>query len=364
MILTALKKTNSAITQVMKDEPDLVSFLKEGDLIEAKLLKKLPKAVYFDLNKFGTAIVYGAELINARNLIKGLNVGDPVVAKIVSLENEDGFVELSLASAHKQKNWQKLKELKEKDEVMTVKISGANSGGLVATISDIKAFMPVSQLSNEHYPRVDNNDRGKIIEELRKFTGKELVVKIIDINPRANKLIISERGASEQDVKKLINQYKVGDVIDGIISGIADFGAFVRFADNPSIEGLIHISEIDHRLINNPKEIVKVDESVKAKIIEIKDAQVFLSLKSLKEDPWAGAAEKFKEGQAVSGVVYKYNPFGAYINLDHGLQGMIHVVEFGSLDEMKKKLELGKEYNFVIDSVRPEDKRIGLKLAN
>ena len=364
MILTAAKKVNSAIAQAMKDEPDLVSFLKEGDLIEAKFLKKAGRTVHFDLGKFGTGVVYGAELINAKSLIKNFKAGDLVTAKIVDLENEDGFIELSLASAHKQKNWQELKELKEKEEVMTVKISGANSGGLIANVSDIKAFLPVSQLSNEHYPRVDNNDRNKILEELRKFTGKELKVKIIDLNPRANKLIISERGATEEDVKKLINQYKVGDIIDGIVSGTADFGIFVRFADNPAIEGLIHISEIDHRLINNPKEVVGVDETIKAKIIEIKDAQVFLSLKALKSDPWENASEKFKEGQEVAGTVYKYNPFGAYINLEHNLQGMIHVAEFGSLDEMKKKLELGKEYKFVIESVKPEEKRIGLKLAS
>jgi ribosomal protein S1 len=362
MSLSAVKKTNSAIAQIMRDEPELVSFLKENDLIEAKLLRKLPKAVYFDLNKFGTGIIYGAELMNARGLIKNLNVGDQVAAKIIDLENEEGFVELSLASAHKQKNWQDLKEIKEKDDVLTVKITGANSGGLVATISDIKAFLPVSQLSNEHYPRVDNNDRGKILEELRKFTGKELNVKILDLNPRANKLIISERGAVEQDVKKLIGQYKVGDVIDGIVSGIADFGIFIRFADNPSIEGLIHISEIDHRLINNPKEVAKVDDAVKAKIIEIKDAQVFLSLKALKSDPWEAGADKFKADQEVSGVVYKFNPFGAYINLEHDLQGMIHVAEFGGQEEMKKKLEIGKEYGFIIESVKPEERRINLKL--
>lgn len=356
------KKTNSVIGYLMKVEPDLISFLKEGDLIEAKLIEKTPRAVYFDLGRFGTGIVYGIELINAKNILKNLKVGDLVNAKIVELENEDGYVELSLSGAHQQKKWQELKDLKEKGEILTVKIIGANSGGLVTKINEVKAFLPISQLANKHYPRVESNDKNKILEALRKFVGQELKVKIIDLNPRTSKLIVSEKEATEENIKELINQYKVGDVIDGIVSGVADFGVFVRFADNPAIEGLIHISELDYRLIDNPKEVVKIDEPVKAKIIEIKDGQVFLSLKALKEDPWQTVGEKFKEGQEVLGTVYKFNPFGAYINLEHNLQGLIHVTEFGGLEEMKKKLEVGKQYRFVIDSIKPEEKRIILKV--
>lgn len=373
MLSTTNKKTSSLINQLMKNEPGLVSFLKEGDLIEAKVLRKTPRAVYLELREFGTGIVYGVELLNARNIIKNLKVGEMATAKIIDLENEDGYVELSLAGAHKQKNWQELKELKENGGVLTVKIIGANSGGLVATINEIKAFLPVSQLANEHYPRVDNSDKNKILEELRKLVNQEMKVKIIDLNPRTNKLIVSERGAAEQDIKELISQYKVGDIIDGVVSGVADFGVFVRFADppagepvrragNPAIEGLVHISELDHRLIDSPKEVAKVDDPIKVKIIEIKDNQVFLSLKALKPDPWETAGDKFKESQEVAGTVYKFNPFGAYITLEHSLQGLIHVAEFGSLEEMKKKLEVGKQYQFVISSFRPEEKRVILRL--
>ena len=275
MLAVNNKKTDSAVGQLIKTEPDLISFLKENDLMEVKLLRKTPKAVYFDLGKFGTGIVYGVELLNSKNIIKSLNIGEPITAKIIDIENEEGYVELSLAGAHKQKNWQEIKEVKEKEETLIVKIIGANSGGLVANVNEIKAFLPVSQLSSEHYPRVDDGDRKKILEELRKLVGQEIKVKIIDFNPRADKLIISEKGVVEQNIKELLNQYKAGDVINGIVSGIADFGVFVRFVDQPAIEGMIHISEIDHRLIDSPKEAVKIDEEVKAQIIEIKDSQVF-----------------------------------------------------------------------------------------
>ncbi len=352
----------SLISQLIKNEPDLISFLKEGDLVEVKLLKKTPRTAYFDLGKFGTGVVYGLELMNARGILKDIKTNDSVPAKIAAVENENGFIELSLTGAQKQKNWQDLKESKEKEGVLTIKIIGANSGGLVSNIENIKAFLPVSQLAPEHYPRVDSGDRNKILEELRKFVGQEMKVKIIDLNSRTNKLIVSERGVIEQDIKEFISQYKVGDVIDGVVSGIADFGVFVRFNDNPSVEGLIHIVELDYRLIDNPKEIVKINEPIKAKIIEIKEGKIFLSLKAMNPDPWENIGDKIKEGQETAGVVYKFNPFGAYINMEQSFQGLIHVAEFGSIEEMKKNLEIGKEYQFIIGSIKPDEKRIILKL--
>ncbi|MEK7566288.1 MAG: S1 RNA-binding domain-containing protein [Patescibacteria group bacterium] len=355
-------KQISAMNQLAKIAPNMLSFLKQGDLIEAKLLARTPKAVHFDLGKYGTGIVYGIELLNAKTIIKNLNIGDPVNAKISEIENSDGFVELSLANARHQKNWQELEELKEKNEPVAIKITGANSGGLVAELLGIKAFLPVSHLSSEHYPRVEKADKGKILSELKKLLGQELNVKIIDLNHRTNKLIISEREAVEGSAKDLIAKYKVGDVIDGIITGIADFGAFVRFADNPAIEGLIHVSELDWRLIDSPKEIVQINEIVAAKIIEIKEDRVFLSLKALKTNPWEDAGDKLKERQDITGVVHKFNPFGAYVDLENGLWGLIHVSEFESLEKMRDKLEIGKTYNFVIESIKTEEKRIVLKL--
>lgn len=362
--MNSAKKIDSAVAQIAKISPDLFSLLKEGDLISVKLLRRTPKAVYFDLGKFGTGVVYGTELYNAKEVLKNLKEGGEVSAKIIDLENEDGYAELSLAEVGKQKSWQFLKELRERGDEVRVKIIGANSGGLIAELEGIKTFLPVSQLSNEHYPRVDDGNRTKILEELKKFVDQELVVKILDVNPRTDKLIISEREITDQSVKEALNVYKPGDVIDGIISGVADFGAFMRFADNPKIEGLIHISELDHRLIGNPKEIVKVDDAVKAKIVDIKDGRVTLSLKALKEDPWQKAEEKYKAGQEIKGTVLKFNPFGAFIGLDADLQGLIHVSLFGSVEEMEKQLIIGKSYSFVIDSIKSQEKRIILKLKS
>ncbi|MBI2514857.1 S1 RNA-binding domain-containing protein [Candidatus Wolfebacteria bacterium] len=341
MAVITNKRLTSPIGQLIKNEADLVSFLKIGDLIEARLLKKAPRRIYFDLGKFGTGILYGSEFLNARNLVKDLELDSLISAKVADLDGEEGLVELSLAGAHKQKNWQELKEWRDSGEVLEVKVIGANSGGLVAEVNQIKAFLPVS---------------------LRKFVGQDLKVKILDFNPRTTKLILSEKEAVGENLKELVSKYAVGDVVDGVISGLADFGAFVRFVDTPAIEGLVHISEIDHRLIDSPKEVLKVDESVKVKIIDIKDGQVSLSIKALTPNPWDKAGEVFRAGEEIGGRLSKFNPFGAYISLDHDLHGLVHVSEFGGLEEMKKELEPGKEYRFIIESVKPEEKRIILKI--
>ena len=358
----AANKANSQLGNILKAGTNLVNVLKQGDLVEAKFIKKAMKSAYFDLGAFGTGVVFGTELMNAQDAIKDLKPGDATTAKVVDPENEDGYVELSLREVGRQKAWQEIKELKEKGEVIAVKITGANSGGLMTEINQLKAFLPVSQLSTEHFPKVDDGNKDKISEELKKLIGQDMKVKIIDVNPRSFKLILSEREGASENVKELLTKYNVGDVVEGIISGVADFGAFFQFADNLNIEGLIHISELDHRLIENPKEVVKIGDSVKAKIVEIKDGRVSLSLKALKANPWDKVEERYKAGETYQGTITRFNPYGAFVGLDADIQGLIHVSEFGGVEEMKKQIEVGKSYQFTVDSVKPAEKRIILKM--
>jgi small subunit ribosomal protein S1 len=361
--MTAIKH-ELVITQQIKDNPTLMPILKVGDITEAKLIEKTGRAAYFEVPRIGTGIIYGIELLNAKDALKHLNPGDSINARIVDPENEQGYIELSLSEAGKQRAWQEIKDLKDKDESLKIKVLDANAGGLITEVEGLQAFIPASQLSNDHYPKETEGDRGKMTEELKKFIGEELTVKIIGLNPRTNKLILSEREAAEFNMKGLLEKYKVGDVVSGIISGVANFGAFMRFADEPAIEGLIHISELDHRLIDNPKEVVSIGDLVQVKIVDIKEGRVSLSLKALKANPWEKITEKYKVGEIVAGKVHRFNPFGAFIELDPNIVGLIHVSEFGSIDELKRQLEVGKSYKFVIDSVKPQEKRIVLKLAS
>jgi len=350
------------LAQVLKNQLQTVKYIKEGDVVDAEFMSKNSRGVFFDLGRFGTGIVSGHEISNAKELLKKAKAGDKLPAKIISLENKAGYIEISLAEAGKQQLWQKVKDAQDEGAVLKVKINGSNTGGLTADLFDLKAFLPVSQLSTDNYPKVEDGDKQKIGEELKKFIGQELSVKVIDINPRLNKLIISERETLASNLKELVSQYEVGQVIKVLVTSLANFGVFVRFVDNPQVEGLIHISELSYRIVGNPKEVVQVNEVIDAKIIDIKEDRLFLSLKVLQEDPWKNAEGLFKAGEDISGTVYQFNQFGAIINLSHGLQGMIHVSEFGSIDDMKKALVLDEKHSFVIDSVKPEEKRIALKL--
>ena len=359
---TTIKKHRSPLLQLLKDNSAALTVVKENEILEATYLGKNGRAAYFDLGRLGTGILRGLELLNARADLKDLAIGKKALVKVVESESDDGYVELSLRETHKQKAWEKVKELQESEEVITVTILSANAGGLVGEIEKLSAFLPVSHLSTEHYPQVNDGDKARILEELKKLVGQSLEVKIISADPRTNKLIVSEKAIVAADIKERLAEYKVGDIVDGIITGVADFGAFVKFINDPGIEGLIHISELDHRLVDNPKEVVKVDDMVKAQITEIKDDRVSLSLKALKPNPWDGVDNKYKIGQEVEGTVSRFNPFGAFISLDLDIQGLVHVSTFGGVEEMKKQLVVGEKYQFVIELIKPEEKRIVLKL--
>ncbi|MBI5733205.1 30S ribosomal protein S1 [Candidatus Jorgensenbacteria bacterium] len=358
----AQKSTNNIVSLLSKLEPAAFSLLKPGDLVEGVVLDKGSNKLLVDLGKHSTGAVYRSELQEARDLVKNLKVGDIVHAKVIEVDNRDGYVELSLSEAGKQKSWTEVLELREKEEPITVVIGGFNRGGLTTSIKGLGAFLPISQLALEHYPKVTGDDRTALSQSLEKLVGAELTVKIIDVNPRTDKLIISEREATKISTKELVKNYTVGQIIEGIVSGIADFGVFVRFTDNPDVEGLVHASELDHRIVDNPKEVVKIDEAVKVKIIDIKDGKISLSLKALQDDPWLSVAGRFREGESVSGKAYSFNPFGAVIDLGAGIQGQLRVTEFGGVEEMKKQIILSKDYIFVIESFVPEERRIVLKL--
>ncbi len=356
-----VRGNNAVLTQLMKDEPDSFIFLKPGDLVEGTVLEKGARRLLVDLGRYGVGAVYRGELLAARTAVHGLGVGDTVHAKVLAVDNEDGFVELSLAEAGRQKAWAAVAELQEKGEPFTVKIFGSNKGGLTAEVCGLPAFLPVSQLANEHYPKAAPEEREALGAALAKLVGEEILVKILDANPRSEKLIISEREASEVSARELAKNYVVGQEIEGVVTGIADFGVFVRFTDNPGVEGLVHISELSHRVIENPKEVVKIDDAVRAKITDIKEGRISLSTKALQADPWEGASERFKAGDEVSGTVCRFHPFGALVSVGD-LQGQLHVTEFGGMDEMKKKIAVGKTYQFTVQDVRSGERRLVLKL--
>jgi small subunit ribosomal protein S1 len=253
--------------QILEENANLKP-LKVGDIVEGRVISKKAFAIYLDLGIFGTGIIYGKEFKKAKKELKNLKIGDKVLAKVVDLDNEDGFIELSVAGATKEIALEILRKKKEAGEKIKVKILGANKGGLLTKVSGVDAFLPVSQLSLENYPQVENGDPEKILEELKKFIGKEMEVKILGILEKDAQVILSEKLAKEE---KGIEEYKVGDVVEAEVSGITDFGIFLKFGAN--LEGLVPISE------TNPNLNLKIGEKVKAKIISIEGNRATFSLK-------------------------------------------------------------------------------------
>jgi small subunit ribosomal protein S1 len=352
---------------------NITSLPKKGQIIEGRIIGVGRACVYVDLSPMGTGIIYGKEYYLARDILSDLKIGDKISAKIVEADNEDGYIELSLKEAQKELGWGKLKELKENFETVIIKPNGANKGGLLAELCGVKGFLPLSQLSIEHYPRVEEGNTAEILRCLQQLVGKELKVKILDVDPRENKLIFSEKAVESRAIQELLKNYKPGDVVEGIITGIADFGAFIKFPltkeasedkDSPTqMEGLIHISELDWQLINDPSEIVKVGQKVKAKIVDIsKEGRVSLSLKALQQDPWKGIEKKFKVGDVVKGKVIKINQFGVFVEIAPKIRGLVHISEFGSEMKMKEVLKEGETYQFKISYLDPKEHRLTLKL--
>jgi len=333
--------------------------LQVGSTVEGKVVARDRSSLFVDLGIYGTGVIYGREFYLAKDAIKNLNIGDKVYAKIVELENDLGYRELSLKDATKELSWQKLRELKDSGKILEVRITGVNKGGLLTSLDGIQAFLPVSQLAAEHYPRVADADKQKILKELQKFIGKTLEVKILDSVAEENKLILSEKAKSEEKTKEILKNYKKGDIVEGEITGIADFGAFIKFGE---IEGLIHISELDWQLVENPSEVVKVGEIVKAQIININNNQVFLSLKALKPNPWEEIEKQYKKGDTIKGKVTKFSAFGAFVEVAPKIRGLCHISEFNSKEEMEQKLQIGETYTFEVLLIEPKEHRMSLKL--
>lgn len=329
-----------------------------GVLIEGPVIAIDRSRVYIDLFPFGTGIIYGREFLNAKDILRKVNLGDRVSAKVIAEENDDGYIELSLKEARQALIWSDAENAIQNKTVFELQVKDANKGGLIFEWQSIQGFLPASQLKSEHYPRVEDGNKDRILDELRKLIGEKLSVSIIAAAPKEGKLIFSEKDPNQKEKAELVDKYHIGDVIEGTVTGIVDFGVFVKIEEN--LEGLVHISEIDWGLVENPGNFVRVGEKVNVKVIDIKNGKVSLSIKALKENPWDKAGTKYKKGDEVSGVIIKYNKHGALAAIEEGVAGLVHISEFGTEEALRKELELGKSYTFTITLFESKDQRMTL----
>ncbi|MCA9349690.1 S1 RNA-binding domain-containing protein [Candidatus Saccharibacteria bacterium] len=335
-----------------------LTILQEGDLIQGEVIKSLKHQIWLDLGVHGTGVITSNEL---EYTTVRPEIGEVISASVIEPETKYGYAVLSLKKVAKEKGWDRLTEKFENKEVFGVTPIDANKGGLIVEMEGVKGFLPVSQLSAENYPRVSGADKDEILSRLNKLIGRVLMVRIIDLDRKNNKLIISEKEAQKELTQSKLSKLKVGEVIRGIVTGIVDFGIFVNV---DGIEGLVHISEISWKRIDSPNEHVRIGEEVDVKIISIDQDKLSLSIKQLTPDPWVEEASKLKVGEKVDGKIVRITPFGAFVQISEIIEALVHVSELSEepIKDPRKILKLNEIKQFKILSIDPEQHKLSLSL--
>ncbi len=333
--------------------------LKTGDVVEGVITSVRKHEVWLDLGANGVGVVLRREIGFGQKLEEGASV----TASVVDPEMDEGYALLSLKRAAKDRGWDELQRMFDDQEIIEVAAYDANRGGLLIELEGIRGFLPVSQLSAGHYPRVSGADKDEILQKLNALVNKPLRVRILDVSRKDNKLIFSEKEAIKDDMQSRLSELKVGDVVEGVVTGVIDFGAFVNVS---GIEGLIHISEISWERVEDPRNYVKTGQTVNAKIIAIDKDRLSLSLKQMTEDPWLQEVKAFKKDDVVEGKVTRITPFGAFVQLSPAVEALVHVSEMSDDEgvDPEKIFQLNEKKQFKVIDIDTEARKIALSLKD
>jgi small subunit ribosomal protein S1 len=352
-----MAKAAITMDELLAQEDAHLKQVTQGEVIDGKVLIVRKHEILVDLGPQGIGLVPRREV----GFSRALNVGDEVSASIVDPELENGQVLLSLRKAAKDKGWDEVVAKLESGEIIEVTPYDANRGGLLVEYEGVRGFLPVSQLSAEHYPRVGSNDKDEILQRLNVLINQALKVRILDADRKANKLIFSEKEAVKEGLAARFEKLAVGDSVKGVATGVVDYGIFVNVE---GIEGLVHISEISWERVNNPSDYVKVGQTIEAKIIAIDKDRLSLSMKQLTKDPWLGEVDQFKAGETVEGTVTRITPFGAFVQISPAVEALVHVSELGEGDtaDPEKVFTLNERKSFVVLDIEKDNRKISLGL--
>ncbi len=345
---------------LLQKSPPVVS-PRPGEVLVGKILFKGKNKLILDIEGVATGIISGKELRDSFGTFQNLALGSEVTAMVLEEENEEGMVVMSLRRVSQQKAWERINALMAEDGTMPFVPQEANKGGLLANIDGIRTFLPVSQLAPINYPRVSNADAGEIISRLAKFIGHTFTVKIINTDEEAAKIVVSEREAMAEQRAKALEGLKVGEIKDGIVSGVVNFGIFVTFE---GLEGLVHISEIAWGHVKNPSEYVRVGDKAKVKVIGLEGEKLSLSIKQLQKDPWEEIAEKYPVGKKVKGTVMRLTDYGAFVKLEQEINGLVHLSELAhhKVADPADIMKVGQKVDVQVINIEPDERRIGLSI--
>jgi len=351
--------------------------LKKGQKVKGVVTDVTKKMILIDIGAKTEGVVIEKEYELAREMMEGLQVGDEVEAYVGSPENERGQILLSLRQTVMNKRWELFEQLLKTKKAVEVRGLEVNKGGIIVKVQGVRGFVPSSQFGRQYLGRLD------------KLQNKPFQVKVIEVDREKNRLIFSEKAVSEQAAlaqqSVALKLVKVGDVLEGVVSGIMPFGVFVRAnvvggkaakktsktkadkkkevekADEWFLEGLVHISEISWEKVESPGVHFKTGDKIKVKVIGVdeKSARLNLSVKQLTGDPWMKMVDKYPEGSKIKGEITRLAAFGAFVNLEPGVDGLIHISKIPADEEFK----VGQTIECFVESVDPEHRRMSLGLA-
>jgi len=332
--------------------------LKAGDMVEGTVMSVKKHEVWVDLGANGLGVIFRREVGPS-----ALQEGEAVTASVVDPEMDEGYALLSMRRAVKERGWSELQRMFDEQEIVEVVPYDANRGGLLIELEGIRGFLPVSQLSAEHYPRVSDSDKDEILTKLNALVNQTLRTRILDVSRKENKLIFSEKEAVRGDMQQRLEKLKIGDVVEGVVTGVIDFGAFVNVE---GIEGLVHISEISWERVEDPRKYIKVGDKIKAKIIAIDKDRLSLSIKQMNEDPWLSEVKQFKKGDTVEGKITRITPFGAFVQLSPAVEALVHVSEMSDDESVDPEavFKLNEKKKFKVIDIDSDNRKIALSLKD
>lgn len=332
-----------------------------GSLVKGKVVGVKKNQIVVDLGGVAVGIISGKESRDSSGTHHTVVPGDDIEAVVVEAENEYGMIVLSLQKASQASTWEKFESAYRNGDILEVTVTEANKGGLLLDVDGIKGFIPVSQLAPVHYPRVDGADANEILTRLQRLVGQGLHVKVINLDRETGKMILSERAAAEKESSQALSQLTIGDVVTGKVSGVVKFGIFVTFN---GLEGLVHISEIAWGHVSDPHQYAKVGNEVQVAIIGIENDKLSLSIKRLTPDPWEKIADNYPIGSVVKGTVTRFSQYGAFVQLEDDITGLIHLSEISDekVDDPKNFLKVGEKIEAQVINIDSEERRIGLSI--
>ncbi|GIV77196.1 MAG: 30S ribosomal protein S1 [Litorilinea sp.] len=337
-----------------------------GEIRKGIIVDKRPNEILVDIGFKSEGIVSGRELDRIRDMLDSLEVGAEVPVYVLR-EDRDGNLLLSISRAQAEKDWERAEALMQSQEIFESPVAAYNRGGVIVKLGQVRGFVPASQLSAESQSQSDP-EAEDAEERWAKLVGERLMLKVIDIDRRRNRLILSERQAvrewRRQQKDLLLETLKEGDVYEGVISSLADFGAFV---DLGGADGLIHLSELSWNRVSHPSEVVSVGDKVKVQILSVdrERRRIGLSLRRLQPEPWDLVNENYEVGQIVRGRITKLVNFGAFARLEKdGIEGLIHISELADrrVNHPKEVVAEGEEYDLRIIRIDTDRRRMGLSL--